>query len=209
MFIFVNGAFEIDPSYFTIGCIRKITDRDESPEKKLSKAQIGFLYHMYHPRSIYKDYRESKRHLSIIADTFAPQFVDWDHDKDEDFQVCIEWYKKHLGQTPLWDSVSALKEAIYRVNDVLRDPKSSVYELGKASKELDELPQRLEKMQKMADQSEVTVNKVKGEKDLKRSEIVENNKVASSSITDFKHRIPENYDPTREDLSLQVEEITK
>jgi hypothetical protein len=64
-------------------------------------------------------------------------------------------------------------------------------------------------MQKMADQSEVTVNKVKGEKDLKRSEIVENNKVPSSAVTDFKHRIPEGYDPAREDLALVVEETIK
>lgn len=175
MFIVTDGEFTIDPQYLSIKVIRNIWDRDPSPKKELATAQIGWLYHMYHPKSIYRDMREEQRSISIIMATVPKTHWNWDAELDDDFQPALKWYKTKLGETPIWDSVRAIEQSIYQLNQTLRDPLASASE-KKTALELvsDVIQPKLRKLREQAERDEIIDIKIKADKDIKGGEKLEN-----------------------------------
>ena len=173
MFVIIDNEWTIDPQYLSITCIREVWKRDKT--KDLAKAQIGWLYHMYHPKSTYRDMRDEQKNISIILATFPKKDQGWDIEHDPIMKVAEEWYKEKLKNTPIWDSVKAIEQSIYQLNDILRDAKASAYEKKSALDMIsNDVQPKLRKLREQAERDEIVDIKIKGDKDIKASEKLEN-----------------------------------
>jgi DNA segregation ATPase FtsK/SpoIIIE-like protein len=171
MFIYQSGKQIIDPSLLNIGVFRVIYERDKSSDKREAFSILGWIYFMYHPKSFYREYKNAEKSYRIIVDTFPKKYQEWDPDTDELAQKAIEFYKQNLMKTPLWDATDALKEAMYNLSKIIRDPESTASDIRTASNELDALPDKYTRMRQKAEEEE-TVMKIeaKGDKEIKRLE---------------------------------------
>lgn len=175
MFTLEKNKWQIDPQYLSIRCVRVIWDRDPSPNKELATAQIGWLFHMFHPKSIYRDVRDSLRDYTIRQATFPKEHAEWDIEADEEMMICRTWYESKLKDTPIWDSVRAIEQAVYQLNDMLRDPKVSAYEKKSALDTVsNEIQPKLKKLKEQAERDEVLDIDIKISKDIKYGERTEN-----------------------------------
>lgn len=78
MLVFNNTLSEwiVDPHYLTILPFKDIWDRDKLKNKEIAKATLAWIYHMYNPRSPFKEYKKSIKSLEIVRAVFPKWFLD-------------------------------------------------------------------------------------------------------------------------------------
>lgn len=197
MFVIIDNEWSIDPQYLTITCIYEVWKRDKAKDKATAKAQIGWLYHMHHPKSTYRDMRDSQRNISVILATFPKAAQAWDIETDPIMKVAEAWYKEKLSNTPIWDTVRAIEQSVYQLNDILRDSKASAYEKKSALETVsNDVQPKLRKLKEQAERDEIIDIKVKGDKDIKSLEKIENASrgVKAPPGAKYKGMVPENHD---------------
>lgn len=106
-----------------------------------------------------------------------PEITLYNPAQDDVMLPAIDWYKEnHLKHTPLWNAVGAYDEAMYNLSDIVRSPKSTAGEIKTASAELDDIPKKREKMRQQAIKDEAQTLKTSGDKNIKRGEMLPQNK---------------------------------
>lgn len=107
----------------------------------------------------------------------VPDLKLYDPEYDEEMQEAIRWYRDyHLKQTPLWTAYESYKEAMNNLSTIVRDPDSTANDIRIASTELDTIPLKMEKMRQQAVKDEAQQLKVAGDKNIKRSEMLPNDR---------------------------------
>lgn len=108
---------------------------------------------------------------------FVPKLKIYDPYNDELIVEAADWYRSHLQKTPLWQAYEAYKEAMYNLSKIISDPESNAASISSASKELDTIPLKMEKMRQQAIKDEASTLKVTGDKNIKRGEKIQNYKI--------------------------------
>lgn len=199
-----SSRYFIDPHYLTILPFKRIWDEDKSSNKEIATARLMWIYHMYNPRSPYREYKQDTKSYEIVKDTFPRKFLQqkekelvelieeatrknidlpegtekieipklrqYDPEQDSDMEEAISWYLSHLEKTPLWDAYNSYSAAMYNLSGIIADPESSANDIRIASQELDTLPRKRENMRQQAVKDEAMMLKVQGDKNIKRSE---------------------------------------
>lgn len=196
-----SHRYIIDPHYLSIIPLRAIWDADKSKDKEIATSLLMWLYHMYNPHSPFRDHRNTLKSMAIVESCFPKKYVQekldlikadlekvpenevkadteiklpvYDPALEPGMDVAIQWYQKHLKQTPLWNAYEAYKEAMYNLSKIIRDPTANAQSIRTASNELDTLPVKMDKMRQQAEKDEAMTLKVSGDKTVKRGERLE------------------------------------
>lgn len=175
MIVFTKSGWDIDPNMLGITCLEVIYFRDKDPQHKFGRAQLMWLYYMYNQKSTYFRYKNSEKSASIVENTFPEEHKNWRHvpEEDKDFDLAVEFYRKHMKRNSLWASVEAYKEAMYNMAGKIANPLSSPNEVRISRMELDELPKSLKKMETQAElEDTIMEDENTGERNIKKGEML-------------------------------------
>jgi hypothetical protein len=178
-----HKQFVLDPHLLSIIPFKRVWEKDKTKDKRHATAKILYLYHCFHPKSDFFEKQKSVRPTLVVQATMAKELHEeclrWEpfaSEKeasfmDEDMWGALRYYvDEYLKLDPLWDSVEAFNEAIYNLNNILKDKNASPQSIRIASNELDDLPKKREKMRQQAEARQAFTLKVAGDKKIRRSE---------------------------------------
>lgn len=177
MLIYVDGGFTIDPNILIIKCFSDIYNADPSYRKQDALSKMMWIHHMYHPHSLFRDYKPEIKSYEIKKAVCSNELLTyWDETTDELVIKASDWYKAHVRKNSLWDAYDSYNIAVYNLSKIISNPESNASEISKARQELDMIPISLKKMKQQAEAADaVMFEKIAGDKKIKMKERLPSN----------------------------------
>lgn len=126
MFTMTNGQLQVDPNLVaTIPEIRQIWDRDQTEDKTEALAFLGFVFHLYNPKSTFhRQYTIDQRPYHIIQATFPPHLHKWAHADDPLITRLLKHYHNYLNLSPVRILLEDAERTIFDLSSKLQDVKT-------------------------------------------------------------------------------------
>ncbi len=159
LFDIQNGKVVLNPTTLWIPEFKAIWDRDKKKSKDRAVAEISYIVFLYSYQSPYQAYSENEREERVIKDFFKG-VPDWK--PDELVQAAIDKYKE------LQDSVSlrllrSTKLALETIEEYFKSANpDDITTIVKNAKELGNLVQSLDKLEKQVQKEQLDSGSVRG-----------------------------------------------
>jgi len=168
LFDIQNGKVVLNPTTLWIPEFKAIWDRDKKKSKDKAVAEISYIVFMYSFQSPYLAYSATDRESRIITD-FLSDYEDWK--PDELVQKAVKKYNE------LQDSVSlkllrSTRLALEKIEEYFRDAsKEDINTIVKNSKELGNLVQSLDKLERQVQKEQLDSGSIRGSSEVGLFEI--------------------------------------
>ena len=168
LFDIQNGKVVLNPTTLWIPEFKALWDRDKKKSKDKAVAEISYIVFMHSFQSPYLAYSASEREERVIND-FLKDFKDWS--PDEMVQAAVKKYNE------LQDSVSlkllrSTRLALEKIEEYFREAsKEDINTIVKNSKELGNLVQSLDKLEKQVQKEQLDSGSIRGSSEIGLFEI--------------------------------------
>jgi len=168
LFDIQEGKVVLNPTTLWIPEFKIIWDRDKKKNKDRAIAEISYIVFMYSFQSPYLAYSESERESRIIKD-FLKGFENWEPDKI--VKAAVKKYNE------LQDSVSlkllrSTRIALEKIEEYFRGAsKEEINTIVKNSKELGNLVQSLDKLERQVQKEQLDSGSIRGNSEIGLFEI--------------------------------------
>lgn len=154
-----KGNVVMNPTMLWIPEFKKIWSRDKTPDKDIATREISYIVFMHSFKSPYQAYNESEREVKILRDYFK-DLPNWK--PDEEVLKAIAKYNE------LQDSVTlrllkSTKLALETIEEYFKTAvPSDITTIIKNAKELGNLVQSLDKLEKQVQKEQLETANVRG-----------------------------------------------
>jgi len=155
-----RGKLVLNPTVLWVPEFKKLWTRDKKKNKDKAIAEISYVVFMYSFKSPYTAYNEEERRVKVLED-FLKEYKGWKPDKEVEAAI-----KKYL---ELQDSISlrlfrATRLALEKIEEYFREAdKSDINTIVKNSKELGNLVQSLDKLEKQVQKEQLESSSIRGQ----------------------------------------------
>jgi len=155
-----RGKLVLNPTVLWVPEFKKLWDRDKKKNKDRAIAEISYVVFMHSFKSPYAAYNEGERKTKVTED-FLKGVKNWE--PDEEVKAAIEKYLE------LQDSVSlrlfrSTRLALEKIEEYFREAdKNDINTIVKNSKELGNLVQSLDKLEKQVQKEQLESTSIRGQ----------------------------------------------
>ena len=154
-----RGNLVLNPTVLWIPEFKKLWNRDKSPDKNKAQAELSYVVFKHAFKSPYQAYNDREREKKIKAD-FLSEFPDWEPDK---YVKAAEKKYNELQDTVTLRLFRSTRLALEKIEEFFKNADSTdVSVIVKNSKELGNLAQSLDKLEKQVQKEQLEASSVRG-----------------------------------------------